>query len=165
MLQAEKRQRQIEAAERAKRAAAEAQRQLDLFRQQNNMAPSTTTPEGEANASGVASTADAQVLILPSHALRFVSRSVDAPVITLARTVLAWDTLQVQWMCGAQGGNDAHSALQVENSAERAGPSSFIEDEVSAANAAKLRQQQRAETIRCRGLSCARTHLGWTLLS
>ena len=59
-VQAEKRQRQVEAAERAKRAAAEAQRQLDLFRQQNNMGPSTT-PEGELNATAGASTAEAQV--------------------------------------------------------------------------------------------------------
>lgn len=79
-VQAEKRQRQIEAAERAKRAAAEAQRQLDLFRQQNNMGPSTT-PEGDLNASAGASTADAQVQILtpPFHALQFESRSVDGP--------------------------------------------------------------------------------------
>lgn len=45
----------------------------------------------------------------------------------------------------------------MESTAERAGPSSIIEDEVSAANAAKLRQQQRAETIRCCGLSCKNT--------
>lgn len=59
-VQAEKRQRQIEAAERAKRAAAEAQRNLELFRQQNNMGPSPT-PDAEPNASAAASGVDAQV--------------------------------------------------------------------------------------------------------
>lgn len=74
MLQAEKRQRQIEAAERAKRAAAEAQRNLELFRQQNNLGPSVS-PDAEPNASGAASGTDAQVLpwltlfLCTSHAL------------------------------------------------------------------------------------------------
>jgi len=61
MLQAEKRQRQVEAAERAKRAAAEAQRNLELFRQQNNLGPSAS-PDAEPNASGAASGTEAQVL-------------------------------------------------------------------------------------------------------
>ncbi len=61
-LQAEKRQRQIEAAERAKRAAAEAQRNLELFRQQNGMGPGpSSTPDAEPNPSGAASATNAQV--------------------------------------------------------------------------------------------------------
>lgn len=50
--------------------------------------------------------------------------------------------------CGTQGGVGGQSAPRVETSVEPACPS-FMEDEVSAANAAKQRQQQRAETIRC----------------
>ncbi|EIE24672.1 hypothetical protein COCSUDRAFT_46901 [Coccomyxa subellipsoidea C-169] len=103
---AEKRQRQIEAAERAKRAAAEAQRNLELFRQQNGMGPGpSSTPDAEPNPSGAASATN------------------------------------------AQGGAGGQSAARVESSVEPTGPS-IMEDEVSAANAAKQRQQQRAETIR-----------------
>jgi hypothetical protein len=51
-MQAEKRRRQMEAAERARRAAAEAQRALEKFRQQNNLvegAPAGGHPTAEAN--------------------------------------------------------------------------------------------------------------------